>query len=93
MLRIHVLEHMPMPLWTSASSEGKYCALDRTFAWCTTSKIVEEMFVNDTLLWDGIPQGSDTDGNCITLKLNQNKSSAQLSLAACTDSKSYMCQV
>jgi hypothetical protein len=90
---LNVIEHMLMPLWTSASSEGKYCAVDRTFAWCTTSTIIEEMSVNDTQLWDGIPQGSDASGNCVTLKLNKNESSAQFSLAACTDSKPYMCQV
>jgi hypothetical protein len=82
-----------MPLWTAASSEGQYCALDRTFAWCTTGTIVEMLFINDIKLWDATPKGSASDGNCVTMSLTTNESSAQLSLAACSDSKSYMCQV
>jgi hypothetical protein len=82
-----------MPLWTAASSEGQYCALDRTFAWCTSGNIVKEIFINDTQLWDSTPKGSASEGNCVAMSLKTDESSAQLSLAACSDSKSYMCQV
>jgi hypothetical protein len=84
-----------MAFWTSASSEGNNCALERTYAWCTTSAIVEEILINDTQLWDakGDPKGNNSAGNCVTLSLNTNETTNQLSLAACTDAKSYMCQV
>jgi hypothetical protein len=77
----------------SASSEGQYCALERTYAWCSTGAIVEGSYINDTQLWAVKPDGSESAGNCVALGLNNNKTSAQLSLAACTDTKSYMCQV
>jgi hypothetical protein len=86
-------ELLGIPLWTSASSEGQYCALDRTFAWCTTGTVVEQIFLNDTILWDSTPKGSALEGNCVAMSLKTDESSAQLSLATCSDSKSYMCQV
>jgi hypothetical protein len=82
-----------MPLWTAASSEGQFCGLERTFAWCTTGTIVKEIFINDTQLWDSTPKGSASEGNCVAMSLKTDESSAQLSLAACSDSKSFMCQV
>jgi hypothetical protein len=82
-----------MSFWTSASSEGHYCALERTYAWCTTGTIVDGSYINDTQIWAAMPDGSASAGNCVALGLNNNKTSAQLSLAACTDTKSYMCQV
>jgi len=36
-----------MSYWTSASSEGQHCALERTYAWCTTGAIFEGSFIND----------------------------------------------
>jgi len=80
-------------LWTSASSEGLFCALERTFAWCSSGRAADEAFVNNTELWTAIPSGNETNANCVTLGLNKNGSSAQLSLAACSESKSFMCQV
>jgi hypothetical protein len=44
-------------------------------------------------LWTAIPTGNETLSNCVTLGLSKNGSSAQLSLAACSESKSLMCQV
>jgi hypothetical protein len=89
----NIPELQRIPLWTAASSEGQYCALDRTFAWCTSGTILEEIFINDTQLWDSTPKGSASDGNCVAMSLKTDESSVQLSLAACSDSKSYMCQV
>ena len=82
-----------MSFWTSASSEGQYCALERTYAWCTTGTIVQGSYINDTQLWAATPDGNASLGNCVALSLNNSKKSAQLSLAACTEAKSYMCQV
>jgi hypothetical protein len=82
-----------MSFWTSASSEGQYCALERTLAWCTTGTVVEEILINNTQLWTSPPDGNETAGNCVAMSLNKNETIAQLSLAACTESKSYMCQV
>jgi hypothetical protein len=79
--------------WSSASSEGLFCAAERTFAWCSSGTAVEESFVNNTELWTAIPTGNETLANCVTLGSNKNGSSAQLSLAACSESKSFMCQV
>jgi hypothetical protein len=39
------------------------------------------------------PTGNESLANCMTLELSKNESSAQLSLAACTEAKPYMCQV
>lgn len=90
---MHCFTGFPTALWTSASSDGQYCALERTFAWCTTGNIVNETYINDTQLWASKPDGSESAGNCVTLSLNKDETSAQLSLAACTESKKYMCQV
>lgn len=90
---VKLLELARIQFWTSASSEGPYCSLERTFSWCTTGVIVDENNINDAQLWSAIPNGSESAGNCITLGLNKGETSAQLSLAACNESKSYMCQV
>lgn len=79
--------------WTSASSEGQNCGIERTFAWCTSGAIVDEKYVNDAQLWLNAPNGSETTANCVALGLSSSETSAQLSLAACADSKSFMCQV
>lgn len=82
-----------MPFWTSASSEGQNCNLQRTFAWCTTGTDVDKKYVDDTQLWLDVPDGSETAGNCVALGLSKSETSAQLSLAACVEPKSYLCQV
>jgi hypothetical protein len=82
-----------MQFWTSASSEGQYCSLNRKFSWCTTGTIVDEKYINDTQIWSAAPNGSEAAGNCVTLGLNADKTSAQLSLAACADSKPFICLV
>jgi hypothetical protein len=92
-INYNIPELQRWPLWTAASSDGQYCAMERTFAWCTTGAILEEIFINDTQQWDATPKGSASDGNCVAMSLKTDESSAQLSLAACSDSKSYMCQV
>jgi hypothetical protein len=90
----NVLELKRIPLWTSASSEGPQCDEQQKMAWCTTGTIVEgRAYINDTQLWEATPAGSVSAGNCVTLSLNQNETSVQLSLAAGTESNSYMCQV
>jgi len=90
-----ILELKRIPLWTSASasSEGPQCDDQQKMAWCTTGTIVEGAYINDTQLWEATPAGSVSAGNCVTLSLNQNETSVQLLLAACTESNSYMCQV
>jgi hypothetical protein len=88
-----ILELKRIPLWTSASSEGPQCDDQQKMAWCTTGTIVEGAYINDTQLWEATPAGSVSAGNCLTLSLNQNETSVQLLLAACTESNSYMCQV
>jgi hypothetical protein len=79
--------------WTSASSEGEFCASERTFAWCTSGSIFNESSVNDAILWTVIPTGNESTSNCVSLGLSKNEGSAQLSLAACSESKPFMCQV
>jgi len=82
-----------MQYWTSASSEGLYCSLNRKFSWCTTGAIIDEKYINDTQIWTAVPNGSEAAGNCVTLGLNSDETNAQLSLAACADSKPFICQV
>jgi hypothetical protein len=93
MLFSNISEFHGMSFWTSASSEGQYCALERKLAWCTTGTIIEENKINDARIWTTPPYGNESAGNCVAMSLTNNESSAQLSLAACTESKSYMCQV
>jgi hypothetical protein len=88
-----ILETMGRSLWTSASSEGPQCTEQRKFAWCTSGNIMEEKYVNDAGIWGEKPIGNTSVGSCVSMTLNQNESNAQLSLAACTDSKSFLCQV
>lgn len=84
-----VSELQKPPLWTSASSEGQFCGLEMNFSWCT----IKNNVLNNTQLLETTPKGNSSDGNCVTLGLSENMASAQLSLAPCTDSKYYMCQV
>lgn len=82
-----------MQFWTAASSEGQFCNLKRTFSWCTTGTIIDEAYVNDANIWVEKPTGNESAGNCIALGLSANDISPQLSLAECTESNSFMCQV
>lgn len=88
-----ILEVMGRSLWTSASSEGPQCTEQRKFAWCTTGNIIEERYVNDAGIWGEKPISNTSAGSCVSMSLTQNESNAQLSLAACNDTKSYLCQV
>jgi hypothetical protein len=92
-LQLKYMTILESSYWTSASSEGLFCASEQTFAWCSSGTVVAETFVNDTALWTEIPTGKETLANCVTLGLDKNESSARLSLAACSESKSLMCQV
>jgi hypothetical protein len=92
-INVKFIEISRMQFWTSASSEGQSCNLNRTFAWCTTGTIFDEKYTDDAQIWMAVPNGSESAGNCVTLGLSKDETSAQLSLAACADSKSYLCQV
>jgi hypothetical protein len=89
----NISDFQQMSFWTSASSEGQNCALERKLAWCTTGTIIEEILINDAQLWTTPPYGNESAGNCVAMSLTNNETITQLSLAACTESKSYMCQV
>lgn len=84
---------MESSFWTSASSDGEFCSAERMFAWCTENgTVVNEAIINNSDLWASQQSGNDSAGNCVTLGLSKN-GTTQLSLASCSDSKPYMCQV
>jgi len=78
--------------WTSGSSGGLICGAERTFVWCSTGNIADETIITDSQLrnYSGY-SGNESTANCVTLGLNQGR--AQLSLAACSEAKPFMCQV
>lgn len=79
--------------WSSASSEGLFCASERSFTWCTSGNYIDDASVKNPQLWNEAPTGNESLANCVSLGLSKNENSAELSLAACTESKPFMCQV
>jgi hypothetical protein len=72
--------------WTSGSSEGEGCDVERKFAWCPAGTLL------DTRLWTALPDGNATSQRCLQLTLDA--ANATLERANCTDEKKpFVCQV
>lgn len=78
--------------WTSGSSEGDGCDVERKFAWCPGPVLLNDSQTLDASIWAAPPDGNATTQRCLGLSFKA--SSATLTRANCTDEKKpFVCQV
>lgn len=83
-------------VWTSASSEGDSCDLERTFMWCSTGTLMSETDVLEKENWDpaiGIPDGSASNEKCLVLNYNATTKKVALGRSTCQGNRSFLCEV
>jgi hypothetical protein len=90
---ISCIDTIKSSVWTTGSSEGEACDLQRKFAWCPTGRMLNESQMADARYWVTPPDGSASIKRC--LELNYDASTgARLANADCSaDKKSFICQV
>jgi hypothetical protein len=80
-------------VWTSGSSEGESCDVQRRFAWCPSGKMINESQIADVRFWKKPPDGSASTQRCLELTYDA-AAGAKLASANCsTDKKPFICQV
>jgi hypothetical protein len=80
-------------VWTSGSSEGEACDLQRKFAWCPTGRLFNESQVADARYWATPPDGSASTKRCLEINYDEAKGAALASADCLIDKKSFVCQV
>lgn len=79
-------------VWTTGSSEGTGCDVERTFSWCSSGKLLLTSELSNSLLWEKVPDGSPSAARCLVLSvLNRVASLTQADCA--NDRKPFVCQV
>jgi hypothetical protein len=77
--------------WTSGSSEGTDCDLERKFSWCTSGKLFAPSDVKNSQLWDKVPDGSPSAARCVGLSVLERAVLTQDDCA--NDKKPFICEV
>jgi hypothetical protein len=80
-------------VWTTGSSEGEACDLQRRFAWCPTGRMINESQVADARYWVTPPDGSASTKRCLELSYDASKGASLASAHCSTDKRSFICQV
>jgi len=80
-------------VWTSGSSEGESCDLQRKFSWCSSGTQMSDSDVNNTEFWTkgATPNGTDSSERC--LSLNLESTSFGLIPSDCKVKQPFICQV
>jgi hypothetical protein len=83
-------------VWTSGSSEGALCDIERKFMWCSTGTLLSEVDVNNTDNWistNRIPDGNASDEKCLVLDYGAVTNKAALQRSTCQGNMSFLCKV
>jgi hypothetical protein len=79
-------------VWTTGSSEGPDCDVEQTFSWCSSGTLFTQSEINDSLLWENLPDKSPSAARCLVLSVLLDR--AVLTQADCVnDRKQFVCQV
>jgi len=76
--------------WTSGSSEGEFCDVERTFAWCSSGENLSEAQVNSSELWVNVPDGNPSAERCLSLDFG--RSGVGLTRADCQKKQPFLCE-
>jgi hypothetical protein len=80
-------------VWTTGSSEGDACDVQRKFAWCPSGRLMNESQAADARFWAKPPDGTASAQRCLQLNYDA-AAGATLATAHCSaDKKSFVCQV
>jgi len=81
-------------IWTSGSSEGASCDIERNFIWCSTGTLLKETDVINTDNWIySIPDGNASDEKCLVLNYDADTSRAALQRSKCQGNMPFLCKV
>lgn len=79
-------------VWTSGSSEGESCDVERTFAWCDTGKLLSNTEIANKEYWTEVPDGKSSAERCIALHFDAKLAKVVLKEADCLGENSFICQ-
>ena len=81
-------------IWTSGSSEGASCDIDRNFIWCSTGTLIKEADVNNADNWIySIPDGNASDEKCLVLNYDAPNNKTALQRSKCQGNMTFLCKV
>jgi len=75
-------------VWTSGSSEGENCDVERMYTWCSNSALIPEIDVKTSDSWLDVSAGTK---RCLAMAANI--SAAALTHADCAEKRPFLCQV
>jgi hypothetical protein len=80
-------------VWTSGSSEGASCDVERSFAWCDSGKLLNATDIANEKFWTQVPAVNSAEDRCIALHLDAIVKNVALQQVSCLSKRPFICQV